>query len=247
MPIVHTPLKLSLRIFPLFLFFSLSVPTLSQQDPGNLDVSLFRRINNGRSPFLDKFFDINNDIVFPLSVVTPAGFLSYGLLSGNQYETDTGFLTAISEVLSYGIGHGIKQITKRDRPYISLANVHVSNGEASDPYSFPSGHATSAFALATALSLRYPRPVIYIPLHIWALFVSYGRVYLGVHYPSDVLVGGAIGSGTAIAIYLLEDEILKLRTKIFGESGQGGSTLKGATVGFTPVKSGGVIRISYRF
>jgi len=226
-------------------FFTSPSLCLSQQDPRNLDVSLFRTINDGRSRILTDLVDVNNDLVLPVGIGVPAAFLSYGILSGNEYETDTGFLVGVSEIVSFGLGHGLKYVVRRDRPYAALANVHLSGGESGDPYSFPSGHATGAFALATSLSLRYPRPAMYIPLHLWALFVAYGRVYLGVHYPSDVLVGGAIGSGTAIAVHLLEDKILGLKRRILGKAEKEGSSLDGISLRFVLLNRGGVLQLSY--
>jgi hypothetical protein len=216
-----------------------------QQDPGGLDVTLFRRINDGRSEFLGKVVDVNDDLVLPLSIATPLGFFSYGELAKSGYETDTGLLTGVSEAVSFGIGQGLKKIVKRERPYARLANVHYTDAELSDPYSFPSGHSTAAFAIATSLSLRYPKPSVYIPLHIWALFVGYGRVYLGLHYPSDVLAGAAIGSGTAILVHLFEDDILELKRRIMGESEKGVSGLKGLSIQFVPLEEGGLLQLSY--
>jgi len=234
-----------LFFFAATLFFTFSIPCLGQQDPGNLDVTLFRRINDGRSEFLGRLVDINNDLVLPFGVAVPAGFFSYGMLTRNEYETDTGLLVGLSEIGAFGLGYGLKEIVKRDRPYVALANVHFPGVETADPYSFPSGHATTAFALATSLSLRYPKPAVYIPLHLWALFVAYGRVYLGVHYPSDVLVGGIIGSGTAVAVHLLKDEILGLKTKILGKGGTDGSSLDWISLRFVPLNGGGMLQLTY--
>jgi hypothetical protein len=213
-----------------------------QQDPGGLDVTLFRRINDGRSEFLGKVVDVNDDLVLPLSIATPVGFFSYGELTKSEYEIDSGLLTGLSEILSFGIGQGLKKIVRRERPYARLANVHFTDAELSDPYSFPSGHSTVAFAIATSLSLRYPKPAVYIPLHLWALFVGYGRVYLGLHYPSDVLAGAAIGSGTALLVHLFEDDVLGLKTRILGKSGTG---LQGLSVHIVPLREGGLLQLSY--
>jgi hypothetical protein len=228
----------------LVVLLPLSFPSycFCQQDPSGLDVSLFRRINDGRSEFLGKVVDLNDDLVLPLSIATPLGFFSYGELAKSDYETDTGLLTGLSEVVSFGVGQGLKKIVKRERPYARLANVHFTDTELSDPYSFPSGHSTVAFAIATSLSLRYPKPAVYIPLHLWALFVGYGRVYLGLHYPSDVLAGAAIGSGTAILVHLFEDDILRLKTRILGKSGTG---LQGLSVHIVPLREGGLLQLSY--
>lgn len=228
----------------LLLAFSPSI--VAQQDPANLDVSLFRKINNGRSPVLDDLVMTNNTIVFPLSVTVPVGFVFYGLLSDSEYETNTGTLLTVSEVLSYGLGFGLKQLVRRERPYVSLQNVHLVGGYRRDTYSFPSGHSTTAFALATTLSLRYPKAYVAIPVHLWALFVGYGRVYLGVHYPSDVLVGGAIGSGTALAVHLFEEKILSLKKKILGGANED-SARERLSVLFYPVDGGGFVKLGYRF
>lgn len=217
---------------------------LCQQDPGGLDVTLFRRINDGRSEFLGKVVDVNDDLVLPLSIATPLGFLSYGEFAKSEYEIDTGLLTGLSEIVSFGVGQGLKKIVKRERPYARLSNVHFSGAEQSDPYSFPSGHSTVAFAIATSLSLRYPKPSVYIPLHLWALFVGYGRVYLGLHYPSDVLAGAAIGSGTALLVHLFEDDILGLKTRILGESRKGVSGLAGLSIHIVPLEEGGLLQLS---
>lgn len=229
-----------------FLLLSLSPSIVAQQDPDNLDVSLFRKINDGRSPFLDDLVRTNNDIVFPLGVTIPVGFVIYGLLSESEYETNTGVLLTVSEVLAGGLVFGLKQVVRRDRPYASLQNVHLVGGHPWDPYSFPSAHSATAFALATTLSLRYPKAYVAIPVHLWALFVGYGRIYLGVHYPSDVLVGGAIGSGTALAVHLLEEKILSLKKKILGGAKED-SVRERLSVLFYPVDGGGLVRIDYRF
>jgi undecaprenyl-diphosphatase len=84
------------------------------------------------------------------------------------------------------------------RPVIALKNVHLLVSEI-DPYSFPSGHTTNAFALATVFGLNWKIPIfkrtvkliwILIPI---AAIVGFSRIYIGVHYPLDVLCGAIIG------------------------------------------------------
>jgi len=67
--------------------------------------------------------------------------------------------------------------------------------------SFPSGHATVSFACATTLALAVPR--LTWPLFALATLISFSRVYVGVHYPFDVLAGAALGVAIAIALRTL--------------------------------------------
>ncbi|WP_256604704.1 phosphatase PAP2 family protein [Sphingobacterium multivorum] len=67
-------------------------------------------------------------------------------------------------------------------------------------YSFPSGHTSSAFATASALSRAYSKWYVVAPSLLWASSVGYSRMYLGVHFPSDVLTGAVLGTGAAFAL-----------------------------------------------
>ncbi|HSC36729.1 MAG TPA: phosphatase PAP2 family protein, partial [Chitinophagaceae bacterium] len=64
-------------------------------------------------------------------------------------------------------------------------------------YSFPSGHTSSAFAMATSISMSYPKWYVIAPCYLWAGTVGVSRIVLGVHYPSDVLAGALVGMGSA--------------------------------------------------
>lgn len=89
------------------------------------------------------------------------------------------------------VDKGLKHLVGRPRPFVTLDLEAHDTLIASTSYSFPSGHATVAFVGAFVLAWRYPRLR-------WALFgfaslVALSRVHLGVHYPSDVLAGSALG------------------------------------------------------
>ena len=72
-----------------------------------------------------------------------------------------------------------------------------------DSPSFPSGHTATAFSLATSVSITYPKWYVIAPTAAWACGVGLARINQGVHYPSDVLTGAAIGVGCAFAnIYI---------------------------------------------
>ena len=76
-----------------------------------------------------------------------------------------------------------------------------------DPHSFPSGHAATSFAMATSLSLSFPEWYVIAPSMLWAASVSVSRAWLGVHYPTDIAVGAALGTGIALAVHALGEVI----------------------------------------
>jgi undecaprenyl-diphosphatase len=105
----------------------------------------------------------------------------------------------LSAGLALAVGKVISELVDRSRPFVVDAHgVHLFSGHAADP-SFPSDHATASFAVATAILLRHRRAGI-LALAAAAV-LSVGRVALGVHYPSDVLAGAALGAAAALALW----------------------------------------------
>ncbi|MEM6526359.1 MAG: phosphatase PAP2 family protein [Bacteroidota bacterium] len=80
--------------------------------------------------------------------------------------------------------------------------VHIVNDYRGGKYGFASSHAGNTFALATFLFLTFKKRFKLISwMFLWAAVVSYSRIYLGVHYPGDILVGGLIGVGFGFIFY----------------------------------------------
>lgn len=88
----------------------------------------------------------------------------------------------------------LKNSFKRSRPEAALKNFR-SIITPSDKFSFPSGHTSAAFMMATLISYFFP--FLMIPLYCWAALVGFSRVVLGVHFPTDTLMGVILGMGTA--------------------------------------------------
>ena len=161
--------------------------------------------------------DVTDNSVSPIVVIAPIALSVYGLAADHGEAFDSGVLLGSAEVISYSIRYILKVGLKRDRPYQALSNVYTGHLESADPYSFPSGHATGAFALATLLTLRYPRAEVYVPAFLWAGMVGYGRMYLGLHYPTDVLGGALIGAGSSLLVFHYQEKILPVVRRIVGK------------------------------
>ena len=108
----------------------------------------------------------------------------------------------VAILVAEGVSAALKQWFERDRPPLSNPDPEPLV-DLPATHSFPSGHATVSFACATVLALAVPR--LRVPLYALATLISLSRVYVGVHYPLDVLAGAALGVGIAIALRKLAE------------------------------------------
>jgi undecaprenyl-diphosphatase len=105
---------------------------------------------------------------------------------------------AVLYAIQSGILYGLKFLIQRQRPlyFLEMASkLSKGPGEVLDP-SFPSGHALYAFMMATLLTNWFPR--YRIIFFLLAGFVGWTRIYLGIHFPTDVIAGGLLGYGIAM-------------------------------------------------
>ena len=104
----------------------------------------------------------------------------------------------VSALLALGVAQLIADLWARPRPYITHPDAHLFIAPSHDP-SFPSDHATAAFAIAVALLLRH-RKAGWIAL-VLAVVLSVARVAVGTHYPGDVAAGAAVGTAAALVLW----------------------------------------------
>jgi undecaprenyl-diphosphatase len=125
-----------------------------------------------------------------------AVWLALGLLAAIVLRRPPAFLVvAAADAIAQGASEGIKAAVDRPRPHVRpLVTVPHTP-------SFPSGHAASSFACALVLTWLAPR--LGAPLLALASLIAASRVYVGVHYPLDVLAGALLGLAVATALRLL--------------------------------------------
>ncbi|MBO6576061.1 MAG: phosphatase PAP2 family protein [Rhodothermales bacterium] len=106
---------------------------------------------------------------------------------------------------SYGAVVALKRLVRRPRPVAVhdwvIRRPAFPGGRDLDTWSWPSGHATLAAAVVGTLAFRHQRAAVTVPAVIWAGAVGGSRIWLGVHYPSDVLSGWALGAGMAWVVH----------------------------------------------
>jgi|GEM_PF-1235895 len=137
---------------------------------------------------------LSNSLTY-VSYGIPVAMMVGGIVRNDSQMRQNALYVGSSAAVTLGVTLLMKTIFKRRRPFVqNLKIVAVYNAGST---SFPSGHSSTSFAVATALSRAYPKWYVIAPSYLWAGSVAYSRMYLGVHYPSDVVGGAMLGTTTA--------------------------------------------------
>jgi membrane-associated phospholipid phosphatase len=192
-----------MRIIYLFLLFCLVNSNGFSQ---NLDIELLRKINVSRNQKFDKTFQIITHSDNPVIFAGPLSVLATGLITKDKLTIQKGMVMGGTLCLNGILTVGMKYGFNRSRPFVTYPEIQKLSGAGS--YSFPSGHSSSAFAFATSISLAYPKWYVVGPSFVWAGLVGYSRMHLGVHYPSDVVVGALLGIGSGFLMHYIGKNVL---------------------------------------
>jgi len=195
------------RPIAIFLLIFACQPAIGQ----NFDVNTLKKINPQDSH--SGFFKVTSSSVYYVGAGAPTGVLIAGLISGDASLKRKSYEMFGAALIELSVCSALKNVVGRQRPAEKYPKGILPYRDASGQ-SFPSGHASIAFETAASLSLQFKKWYVVVPSYLWAATVGYSRMYLGVHYPSDVFAGAVVGIGSAyLANWLNHSVINKKRNK----------------------------------
>ncbi len=177
----------------------------------HIDRDIFFLVNHGMAnAVLDWLMPVitNQRNWYPLFLAAFVWLVWKGGSTGRTAAALIIFVILLSDQLSSGL---LKPWVHRLRPCTALEGVRMLPGITCANYSFPSSHATNAFAAAIFFAHYYPS--VRWPLFAFAFLASFSRIYLGVHYPSDVIAGTLLGACCAWLVIYFYNAAVRLYQK----------------------------------
>lgn len=170
-----------------------------------IDQNILLAINGIHSHYLDSFMWLMSGVWAYLVVALGFLYLSYrqGWKQMLLIMLALALTIALADQLSSGI---IKPLVQRLRPTHDAeigSLIHLVKGYRGGLYGFVSSHAANSFGAAVLVALLFRSREVAIAMIVWAVAVSYSRMYMGVHYPGDIVCGAIIGVFSAYIFYRL--------------------------------------------
>lgn len=181
-----------------------------------MDAAILQALEKIRCPFLDVFFSVFTALgeEFVIAAIIAVVYICFSKRIGEQ--------ALVTVMTASCVTTGIKSAVRRLRPFVNgtvdkvnVDNIVVSTADLDPDMSFPSGHATATSSFFTTLAIRIRKPLAIALSALFVLLVMLSRLYLGVHYPTDVLTGLAIGVACAFLWNLIYAKWYNARLYIY--------------------------------
>ncbi len=176
----------------------------------NIDINLLKSINPNNPN--SGYWKATSGSTYFISAAVPVFLLTEGLIKKDRFLKIKARNVFTSIVIELIISETIKESINRKRPAETYPGI-IFPYKIVSGRSFPSGHTSLAFATAASLSIQCKKWYVTVPAYIWAASVGYSRMYLGVHYPSDILGGAAVGVGSAYLSEWLSKKLFRQRNR----------------------------------
>lgn len=163
----------------------------------NLDFDILKKVNHSYTIAGGGIMRFISDGDTYVAFGIPVGLFTAGKINKDKQMVYNSYESVSAQLINGVITTVLKTTISRPRPFVTYPN-DIQKHSVAGSKSFPSGHTSMAFATATTISLQYPKWFIIAPAYLWASTVGYSRMYLGVHYPSDVIAGAVLGAGSSL-------------------------------------------------
>ena len=165
-----------------------------------MELEILRHIQSIANPFFD--------FLFQLITICGEQIVLISIISIIYWTLDKKFgeYIAYSVLTSVLLNNSIKDIFKMKRP-IGEEGIRTLREQTATGYSFPSGHTQSASSFYGSMAIYLKNRVMYIIATVMIILIGFSRLYLGVHYPKDVIVGGILGVLTSLICYKLYNRV----------------------------------------
>ncbi|WP_195988776.1 phosphatase PAP2 family protein [Clostridium sp. D53t1_180928_C8] len=161
-----------------------------------MELEILRHIQSIANPFFDFLFQLITMCGEQIVLISIISIIYWAL------DKKFGEYIAYSVLTSVLLNNAIKDIFKMKRP-IGEEGIRTLRSETATGYSFPSGHTQGAASFYSAMAIYIKKKAMYIIATIIIMLIGFSRLYLGVHYPKDVIVGGILGVLTSLICYKL--------------------------------------------
>lgn len=168
------------------------------------DAGIFSAINGWHAAYFDSFMWLVTKIATWIPMILMLLYLLYfkkGWRKTVAVVLAIALVILIADQVSASI---IKPLVERARPSHNeslQSTIHIVNGYRGGPFGFVSSHAANCFGIALLLAMIFKNRLFTWTMVVWATLMCYSRIYLGVHYPGDIVCGAILGFLAAWLVY----------------------------------------------